>query len=139
MGHHKILNLLNEASDSKFMTKKYNIFNDQSNGYYNVGDETIHNTKVLKSSLCDYNDAYFLVRADIITTSHNIPTPAAFKNCALFAKCFIKIDVTTIDDAEHLDLVMPMYSLVEYSSNYSDATSISWIYSTDEPTNLALY
>ena len=48
------------------------------------------------------------------------PTQVSFKNCAPFSKCTTKIDGTTIDDAEDLDLAMPMYNLIEYSSNYSE-------------------
>ena len=58
MEHQNILNLLNEASDSKFVTRKWNIVNDQSNANYNIGNKIICNTQVLKSNLCDYNDAY---------------------------------------------------------------------------------
>ena len=66
MEHQKILNLLNEASDSKFLTRKYNIINDEPNGNYDVANEIIYNTEVLKSYLqCDLNDAYILVRGDI--------------------------------------------------------------------------
>ena len=53
MGHQEILNLLNEASNSKFLTRKWNIVNDQSNANYDVGNEIIYNTEVLKSHLCD--------------------------------------------------------------------------------------
>ena len=95
MKHQKILNLLNEASDSKFLTGKSNIVNDQSNANYDVGNEIIYNTEILKSNHCDYNDAYILVRDDVI-----IATEVAFKNCASFIKCITKIDGTTIDDAE---------------------------------------
>ena len=56
MEHQKILNLLNEKSDSKFMTRKCNIVKDQSNPNYDAGNE-IYNTEVLKSNLRDYNDA----------------------------------------------------------------------------------
>ena len=62
----------------------------------------------------------------------------AFKNCALFAKCITRIDATTIDVAEDLDLVMPMYNLnnlIEYSSNYFETTGSLWFYSKDEVTN----
>ena len=55
MEHQKILNLLNEANDSKFVTKKWNIVNDQSNVNYDVGNEIFYFTEVLKSYLCDYN------------------------------------------------------------------------------------
>ena len=54
----KILNLLNEANDSKFVRRKWNIVNDQSYGKYGERNEIIYNTEVLKSNLCDYNDAY---------------------------------------------------------------------------------
>ena len=47
---------MNEASDSKFVTGKWNIFNDNSKANYDVGNEIICNTEVLKSILCDYND-----------------------------------------------------------------------------------
>ena len=62
----KILSLLNEASDSKFVTRKWNIVNDQSNANYDVGNAIIYNAKVLKSNLCDYNDAYILVRVTLL-------------------------------------------------------------------------
>ena len=121
MQHQKILNLLNEANDSKFVTRKWNIVNDQSNANYDAGNETVFNTEVLKSNLCHYNDAYILVRGNITIIGHQV-TQAAFKNCAPFTKCITKIDGTTIDDAEDLDIVMPMYNLIEYSSNYSETT-----------------
>ena len=54
--YQKILNLLNEAGDCKFMTRKWNIVNDQSNANYDVGNEIIYNTDI-KSNLCDCNDA----------------------------------------------------------------------------------
>ena len=56
---------MNEANNSKFVTRKWNIVNDQSNGNYGVGNEIIYNTEVLKSNLCDQSDAYILVRGDI--------------------------------------------------------------------------
>ena len=59
MEHQKKLNF--EADDSKFATRKWNIVNDQSNGNY-VGNEIIYNTQMLKSNLCDYNDAHVLER-----------------------------------------------------------------------------
>ena len=77
----------------------------------------MYNTEVLKSNLCDYSNAYLLVRGDITIIEHQV-TQIALKNCAPFTKCNAKIDGTTIDDAEDLDLVM--YNLIEYSSNYSN-------------------
>ena len=62
MGHQEILNLLNGASDSWFVTRKWNIVNDQSSDIYVVGNEFIYNTEVLKSNYCDYNDTFILPR-----------------------------------------------------------------------------
>ena len=59
----------------------------------------------------------------------------AFKNCASFITCITKIDGTTIDDAEDLDLVMPMYNLTEYISNYCETTGSLSFYSKDEASN----
>ena len=49
--------------------------------------------------------------------------------------CITKIDGTTIDNAEDLDLVILMYNVIEYSSNYSETTGSLWLYSKDEATN----
>ena len=119
MEHQKILNLLNEANDSKFVTRKQDIVHVQSNTNYDVRNEIIYNTEVLKSNLCDYNDAYILVRVNITIIKHQAKQ-VAFKNCGAFIKFITKIDGITIDGAEDLDSVMPMYNLIEYSSNYSD-------------------
>ena len=102
MVNQKTLNLLNEASDSKFTARKWNIVNDQSNANYDIGNEIIYNTEVLKSNLRDYNDSYIEVRGDITVTAAPA-TQRAFKNCAPVTKCITKIDGITIDDAEDLD------------------------------------
>ena len=94
--------------------------NDQSNAYYDVGNEIIYNAESVESNRCDCSDACILVGDDIITTAHKNPTPVAFKNSGPFIKCITKIDGTTIDDAVDLDSVMLNYNLIEYSSNYSD-------------------
>ena len=117
MEHQKILNLPNEPSDYMFLTSTWDIFNDQSNANYDAGNIIIYNAEVLKSDLCDYNDAYILAIGDITIIGHQAPQ-VAFKICAPFNKYITKIDGTTIDDGENLDLVIPMYNLVEYSSSY---------------------
>ena len=91
----------------------------QQQTYY-ATNEITYNKDILKSNLCDYNDAYILVRGDF-TVVASPATQVAFKNYAKFTKCITKIDETTIDDAEDLDLVMLMYNLIEHSSNYSEA------------------
>ena len=85
---------MNEAKDSKFVTRQWNIVNDNSKANYDVGSEIICNTEVSKSNLCDYNDAYILVRGNITIAGSNLSTQVAFKNCALFTKCITKIDGT---------------------------------------------
>ena len=128
MEHQKILNLLSEINDSKFVTRKWNIVNELSNANYSVGNEIIYNTEVLKSNLFYYNNAYILVRGGI-TVAAATATQVAFKNCAQFTKCIKEIDGTIIDDAEDLDLVLLMYNLMEYSSNHSEITGSLWYYS----------
>ena len=110
---------MNESNNSKFVTSKWNIANDQSNANYSVRNEIIYNTEVLKSNLCDYNDVYIVVKGDITVTAAPA-TQVTFKNCSLFTKCITKIDGITIDDAGDLDLVMPMYNIIKFSSNYSE-------------------
>ena len=112
---------MNEANDSKFMARKWNMVYDNSKANYDVGNEIIYIMEVLKSNLCDQNDAYILVRGGITIIGHQV-TQVAFKKCAPFTKCITKIDETTIDDAENLNLVMLMCILMEYSSNYSETT-----------------
>ena len=79
LDHQKILNLLNEASDCKCMARKWKIVNDQSNVNYDGGNELMQNAEDLKSNPCDYNDAYILVKCNIVTTAHNNPIPLALK------------------------------------------------------------
>ena len=133
MKHQKILNLLNDANDSKFMTKKWSIVNDNSNSNYAATNKIAYNTEILKSNLCDHNDAYILVTDDITVVAFPA-TQVAFKNCAPLTKCVTKIDGTTVDDPKDLDLVMSMYNLIEYSSNYSETTGTLWFYSKDGAT-----
>ena len=63
MGHQKVLNFLNEASDSRFVTRKWNIF-------YDVANEIIYSIELLKYNLRDYNDASILVTGDITIIEH---------------------------------------------------------------------
>ena len=78
-----------------------------------------YNTEVSKSNLCYYNDASILIRGDITVTA-GPEIQLALKNCAPFTKCITKIDGATTDDIDNLDLVMLIYNIIEYSSNYSE-------------------
>ena len=112
--------LLNVANNSKFKTRNIvkNITDDQWNENYDVGNKITYNTEVLKSNgayslngLSGLNGAYILVK-DHITVTAAPATQVSFKNCAPFTKSITKIDRTTINDAEDLDLVMPIYNLI---------------------------
>ena len=76
---------------------------------------------MLRSSLCDYGDAYILVKIylTVNNTADNTNKQVIFKNCAPFANCISQIENTQMDDAEYIDTVMPMYNLIVYSDNYS--------------------
>ena len=102
------------------MTRKWNIANDNLNSNYAAANEITYNTEILKYILYGYNEnAYILVTGDITVIAASV-TQVEFKNCAPFTKCITKIDGTTIDYAEDLDLVMSVYNLTECSSTYSE-------------------
>ena len=91
---------------------------------------------MLRSSLCDYSDAYILVKGNITVNNtaaagaaaNNTNKKVIFKNCAPFTNCISKINNTQIDNAEYIDIVMPMYNLIEYSDNYSRTSRRLWQY-----------
>ena len=93
-------------------------------------------TSMLRSHLCDYSDAYIVVKGKIIVTNPDndaYDKKLAFKNNAPFTSCISKINNTLIDNAEDLDIVMLMYNLIEYSKNYRKTTGSLWNYYRDEP------
>ena len=96
---------------------------------------------MLRSSLCDYSDAYILVKGNITVNNtaadgaaaNNTNKKVIFKNCAPFTNCISKINNTQIDNAEYIDIVMPMYNLIEYSDNYSKTSGSLWQYCKEIP------
>ena len=58
---------MNDANDSKFVSRKWNIVNDNLNSNYAVANEIVYKTEILKSNLCDYNDAYILVKVILLS------------------------------------------------------------------------
>ena len=97
-------------------------------------NEITYNAEVLKAKLCDYNDAYILIKGDITVTAAP-EIQVAFKNCAPFTKYITKINGTTIDEAKHLHLVKSFYNLIECSSNFSGTTGSLQFHSNDEATD----
>ena len=130
MEYQKILNLLDKTSNqlSKFRIKNWIEINDQSRGTYNSDGDIRFKTVMLKSSLCDYSDAYMLVKGRITITGAGANSDArqadernkgvTFKNCAPFTNCKNEINNSEIDNAKDFDILMPMYNLIEYGDNY---------------------
>ena len=133
----KIVNLLGDADNesSKFATRKWYVINDQNNTDYGEGNEdstTVKfETKVIKSNLCDYSDAYILVTGNMRATGGG-DTKFAFKNCAPFTKCITHINDEHVDNADNLNIIMPMYNVIEYSDKYSDTSGSLWQFKRDE-------
>ena len=99
-------------------------------------------TSMLRSKLCDFSDAYIVVKGTIILAKDEnrdfIDVRSrclAFKNNALFTNCLSKVNNVLIDSTEDLDFVMPMYNLLQYNKNYKKTRRSLWNYYRDEPSN----
>ena len=114
--------MLDSASNklSKFRTRNWVEINDDIRGAWSRNKQIRCKTAMLRSSLCDYSDAYILVKGNV--SINNTGTAAApqnrnkkviFRNCAPFTNCIAKINNTQIDNAEYIDIVMPMYKQVK--------------------------
>ena len=144
MEYQKIANLLDNASNqpSKFTTKSLVKINDESKGTYTDADIKFKTT-MLRSNLFDYADAYILVTGAITITGAGNDDAARqadernkgviLKNCAPFTKCISRINNTEIDNAQDIDIVMPMYNLIEYRDNYSKTSGSLYQYYKDYP------
>ena len=82
--------------------------------------------------MCDYVEAYILVDGTIKATNALNATRLALKNCAPITKCNLEINDEHVDTAENLDIVMPMYNLIEYSDNYQDSSATLYQYKRSE-------
>ena len=155
MEHDKINNLLlsedneNEMSEelSKFVTIQYVRVNSLSNTY-NENKSIRFKTPMLRSNLCDYSDAYILVKGTITVTvpgvnnnANNIRDkrnrPLILKNNAPFVSCITRINGELIEDADDLDIAMPMYNLLKYSKNYRKTIGSLYNYYRDELSDVA--
>ena len=144
MEYQKITNLLGTTLDEipRFITKKWVEVHDQSGSAddrYKPNKQIRFKTSMLRSDLCDYSDAYIVVKGTITldgaANANKRNKGTAFKNNAPFISCISKINNTLIDNAKDLDVVMPMYNLLEYSKNYRKTTGSLWNYYRDEPSN----
>ena len=144
MEYQKIINLLDNTSNqlSKFRTKNWIEINDQSRGVYNVNSDIRFKITMLKSSLCNYSDAYILVKGRITIIGAGVDAAAIqtnerdkrviFKNCAPFVNCKTEINNTEIDNTKDIDRVIALYNSIEYSDNYSKTSGSLQQYSRDE-------
>ena len=137
MEYGKINNLLDSESKnlSKFVTRNYVKVNSLSNTY-NENKSIRFETPMLRSDLCDYADVYILVNGTI-TVAGNRPRdrqnkPVILKNNAPFVSCVTRINGELIEDADDLDIVMPMHNLLEYSKNYRKTIGSLHNYYRDE-------
>ena len=137
MEYDKINNLLGSESEnlSEFITREYVKVNSLSNTY-NENKSMRFKTPMLRSDLSDYVDACIVVNG-IITAAGNQPRnrqnrPVILKNNAPFFSCITRINNELIEDADELDIVMPMYNLLEYSKNYRKTIGSLYNYYRDE-------
>ena len=140
MEYQKITNLLGATPDEvpRSIIKKWIEVHDQSGNAedrYKPSKTIKFKTSMLRSDLCDFSDAYIVMKGNITVTNPDNDAynkTLALKNNAPFVSCISKINAL-IDNAEDLDVVMPMNNLLEYSRNYSKTTGSFWSYYRDEP------
>ena len=164
MEFQKIINFIGTTSDDKdlpaFVTKKWIKVYDQPEGNYNINNKIRIKTSMLRSDLCDFSDAYIVVKGNIFVTkktftADDIDAPnntaanvnatnnannnafgnknLVFQNNVPITNCISKINGVKIDNAEDLDVVVAMYNLLGYSKNYRKTTGSLWNYYRDEP------
>ena len=141
MEFQKIINLLHTAFDYKglprFVTKKWIEIYDLSEKNYSVIKEIRIKTPMLRSDLCDFSNVC-IVKGEITVTNPDSAKrnkAVAFKNNVPFISCISKINGVQVDNAEDLDVLMPMYNLLEYSKNCRKTTGSLWNYYRDEQSN----
>ena len=125
MEYYKISKLLNDSIASKFVTKKWIEVNDLSSGKCFASKNIRFKTSMLRSDLCDFSDAFIVVKGRMSVRS-------TIKNNTPFRFCISKINNICIYNPEDLDIVMPKYSLLEYSNNYVMTSESLWNYYRDE-------
>ena len=140
MEFNKITNFLGDSNDKvpRFTTKKWIKVNPQSTKDFKPNKEIKFKTSMLRSDLCDYSEAYVWVKGNVnaIDSSsyrNTIQKSFDFKNNVPFLSCISKINGEQVENAEDLDVVMPMYNLLEYGKNYQKTSGSLFNYHRDEP------
>ena len=105
------------------MIKIWIEINDLSSGQCSANKNIRFKTSMLRSDLCDYSDAYIFVKGRTTVTNTNAANrrnkKLTFKNNGPLRSCISQINNAFVDNAEDLDIVIPMYNLLEYSDNHS--------------------
>ena len=143
MEYQKTANLLDNASNkpSEFRTRNWDEINDDMRGAYSPNKQIRFKTAMLRCSLCDYSDAYILIKGNktvnntdaAVAAANNTNKKVIFKNFTPFTNCISKMNIIQIDNAEYIDIVMPMYNLTECSDNYSKTSGSLWQYCKEIP------
>ena len=137
MEYDKINNLLGNESEnlSRFVTGNYVRVNSLSSTY-DINKSIRFKTPMLRSDLCDYADAYILVNGISTVAGNQLRDrqnrPLILKDNAPFVSCITRINNELIEDADDLDIVMPMYNLLEYIKNYRKTIGSLYNYYRDE-------
>ena len=121
-----------ENEYSKFAAKKWYIVHTESKGKYSHENPIKFLKSKLESSLFNYSDTYVLVAGNINVARADNNTKVVLKKCAPFRKSRTEINDTFIDEAEHINIAMPMYNLIVYTDNYSDTSGSLWGFKRDE-------
>ena len=129
----------------KFSTDNWVEINDDLNGTYNTNSQIKFEAQMLKWNMCDYSDASILVKGNIATTGGPENTANAnkwwyernkevmIKNCEPFTDCITGINNAQKGNRKDLDVVLPMYNLIEHGNNYWKTCGSLWKYLRDEP------
>ena len=113
------------------------MIDSESKGNYSLENPIKFLTNSLESCICGYSDAYLFFTGNINIPGGNNNTKVAFNNCLPFKKCRTEINENFIHEAGFINIIMPMYNLIEYSDNYSDTSGSLWQYKRDEIINNA--
>ena len=141
MEYQKIKSLVDNIPDKvpRFITKNWIEVHNKSGERYSTNKHIRFKTSMLRSDLCDFSDACIVVKGKITVSANGrdrdeMNRQVILKNNAPFISCISEINGVLVENAEDLDIVMPMYNLLKYSKNYSKASASLWNYYRDELT-----
>ena len=116
---------------TKFRAKNWVEINDNLRKTYNTNSQIEFKNSMLRSSLSDYSNTYIVVSGTIAIAAlsgggGNNNIQVVFRNCTAFTNCISEINNTQIDNPKDIDVVMPVYNLIEYRDNYSKLSGSLW-------------